>query len=141
MLYEIPRLRQAERSLVKRWFTSNDMDLFIWYRQNVPVMFQLAYDKRNEEKAISWDFHLGFRHYLVDSGETIPVTYPGRYKQAPILIGLCGKNDLARIARNFLAASENIDIAVADFIYARLMAHPITTEPQCATSTDLFPER
>lgn len=141
MLYEIPHPRQSNRSLVKRWFTSNDMDLFIWHRQNVPVRFQLTYNKRNAEKAISWDFHLGFRHYLVDGGETIPNNYPGRYKQTPILIDLCDQKNLAQIARDFLAASENIDIAVSDFIYARLMAHPTTTGRRGATSTDQFPAR
>jgi len=141
MLYEIPHPRQSNRNLVKRWFTSSDMDLFIWHRQKIPVRFQLTYDKRNEEKAISWDFHLGFRHYLVDNGETFPDNYPGRYKQTPLLINLCEQKNLTQIARDFLAASENIDIAVSDFIYARLTAHPTTAEPQCAASTDQAPAR
>lgn len=36
-------------------------------------------------------------------------------------------------------ASENIDIAVSDFIYARLMAHPTITGRRRAVSTDRFP--
>ena len=141
MLYEIPRPRQSNRHHRKRWFTCCDMDLFIWFSDDTPVRFQLTYDKGRQEKAINWDFDLGFRHYLVDSGETFPALYPGHYKQTPVMIDLCDQQNLASIARDFLAASENIDTGIADFIYARLMAHPTTTSKHCAVNTDHFPER
>ena len=121
MFYEIPHTRQSNRSYIKRWFTSCEMDLFIWLRDSVPVRFQLAYDKLNEEKAINWDICQGFRHYLVDSGEILP----DQYKQTPILIPLCNRHDLAVLARKFLAASEGIDTGLSDFIYARLMEQPL----------------
>lgn len=122
MLYEIPHLRQSKRSGVKRWFTSQDMDLFIWFHNNEPVRFQLTYDKCNREKAISWNFHLGFNHYLVDTGET----ELDHYKQTPILLDLCTQNNISTVAREFLAASNNISVSLSDFIYARLMAHQTT---------------
>ncbi len=137
MLYEIPHPRQSGRSHIKRWFTSCDMDLFVWFRDDMPVRFQLAYDKSKKEKAINWDLHLGFRHYLVDSGEAVT----GRYKQTPILISLCDQKNLANLARKFLAASENIETGIADFIYARLMAHPTVIAQRSATSTDRPRER
>ena len=120
MLYEIPHIRPSHRSHVKRWFTCQDMDLFVWFRNNIPVRFQLAYDKQQKEKAICWDTHRGFSHYLVDSGETSAASY----KQTPILIGHCGQHDMPIIARAFLAASEEIDTGLCDFIYARLMEIP-----------------
>ncbi len=120
MFHEISHLRQSSRSQVKRWFTSRDMDLFVWFRKTEPVRFQLCYNKQNSEKAISWDFHCGFRHYRVDSGET----NPDQHKQTPLLIDLCDQQNLAVIARDFLAACEYIDIGLTDFIYARLMEHP-----------------
>lgn len=132
MLYEISHLRQSNRSHVKRWFTSRDMDLFVWFHKSVPVRFQLAYNKRNREKAISWAFHQGFRHYLVDTGET----ELDHYKQTPILINLCDQQNLTTIAREFLAASENIEIGLSDFIYARLMAHPTIPAKHSAAHTD-----
>ena len=132
MLYEIPHPRQSGRNHKKRWFTSGDMDLFIWFSNDTPVRFQLTYDKGKKEKAIYWDFDLGFRHYLVDSGETLP----GNYKQTPILIDLCDQQNLVSIARDFLVASENIDTGIADFIYARLMAHPTIIANYCAVNTD-----
>lgn len=135
MLYEIPRLRQTNRSYRKRWFTSSDMDLFIWFRETVPVRFQLAYNKQDREKAITWDSHRGFRHYLVDSGETLP----DHYKQTPILIGLCDQQDLAVIAREFLVACEKVDISLSDFIYARLMEHPAIPAKHSAAHTGQQP--
>ncbi len=120
MLHEISHLRQANRSLVKRWFNSRDMDLFVWFRKNVPVRFQLCFNKCSNEQAISWDFQREFHLYQVDDGET----YPDQYKQTPLLVCACDRNDLATIARNFLAASEKIDPGIADFIYARLLEYP-----------------
>ena len=132
MLYEIPHLRQSNRRYVKRWFTCRDMDLFIWFRKNIPVRFQLAYDKRQYEKAISWDIHRGFHHYLVDTGETTP----DRYKQTPLLIDRCDHQNLTVIAREFLTASVEIDLGISDFIYARLMEHPIIPGKHDAVHTD-----
>ena len=128
MLYEIPQLRQSNRIQVKRWFTSRDMDLFIWLHKNVPVRFQLAYNKRDTEKAINWDLQKGLRHYLVDSGETDLE----HYKQTPILIDMRDQIDIASIARNFLVACEKIDTGLSDFIYARLMEHPPVPAPRNA---------
>ena len=138
MLYEIPHPRQSNHRHKKRWFTSCDMDLFIWFSDDMPIQFQLTYDKRQQEKAISWGFDRGFRHYLVDSGEDFPARYPGHYKQTPILTGLCEPQNLSRVARDFLAASQHIDTGISDFIYARLIAHPTTTSKPCAMNTDHF---
>lgn len=132
MLQEIAHIRQSNRRYIKRWFTSRDMDLFIWLRKSVPVRFQLSYNKLNNEQAISWDLHRGFHHHLVDSGETLP----DHYKQTPLLIDLHDQHELAIIARRFLAACENIDIGVADFIYARLMGYPIKPVQHSAMNTD-----
>ena len=132
MLHEITHLRQSDRNHVKRWFTSRDMDLFIWFRNGEPVRFQLTYDKRDKEKAICWNFHLGFSHYLVDTGET----RLDHYKQTPILITLCSQQNLTTLAREFLGDSENIGFGLSDFIYARLMAHPTIPAKHSAAHTD-----
>ena len=121
MLHEIKHTRQTNRSYNKRWFTCCERDLFVWLREDVPVRLQLAYDKLNREKAINWNLHQGFHHYLVDSGEFLP----DQYKQTPLLIPLCDQHELAIIARRFLAACEQLDIGLSDFIYARLMEQPL----------------
>lgn len=124
MLHEISHIRQSDRSLVKRWFTSRDMDLFVWFRRKMPVGFQLSFNIHGEKQAISWDLQRGFHLYRVNSGETRPFQYLYRYQTTPLLTGACNQDDLVSIRRNFLVASENIEVGLTDFIYARLMEYP-----------------
>jgi hypothetical protein len=53
MLYEISHVRQSNQSEVKRWFTCADMDLLVCCRNNIPVRFQLAFNRCNKEQVIS----------------------------------------------------------------------------------------
>ena len=108
------------------------MDLFIWFHDDVPIQFQLAYDKRGDEKAISWDSHSGYHLYRVDTGESAL----HRYKKTPILIYMCDQKNLAVLARDFLIASEPMDTWISDFIYARLMAYPTLRPWHNARNTD-----
>ncbi|MBT8120072.1 MAG: hypothetical protein KJN89_10185 [Gammaproteobacteria bacterium] len=132
MMYEITHTRQTNRSYNKRWFSSREMDLFVWSRGGVPIRFQLAYDKLSNEKAINWDQHQGFHHYLVDSGEILP----DQYKQTPVLNPVCDQHDIVIIAREFLAACEQIDVGLSDFIYARLMEQLLEHVKNNARHTD-----
>lgn len=120
MLHEISHLTQSDRHQVKRWFSSRDMDLFVWSRNQIPVRFQLCFNKRSDEHAISWNCQHQLQLYRVDSGETLP----DQYKQTPLLIVTCKHKNLSVVARDFLAASRNIEAGIADFIYARLMEFP-----------------
>ena len=119
MLREIRSVRQKSRHSTRRWFTDADMDLFIWFNNQVPVKFQLSYGKRESEHAISWDHERGFIHSRIDDGEGLTF----RYKMAPILVK-DGSFDASKVARDFLLASEAMDPTLADFIYARLLEYP-----------------
>ena len=120
MLREISSTRQNSNHKKKRWFTDSDMDLFIWFNQRAPVRFQLSYNKRGQEHAITWDIETGFCHNSVDTGEQL---LHFKYKMTPILVAN-GEFDAATVARDFLRASENIEESLADFIYARLLEYP-----------------
>lgn len=120
MLREITPIRQNSDRVKKRWFSSSDMDLFVWFNDQVPARFQLSYDKPAREHAITWDIESGFSHNSVDTGEHSPGT---KYKMTPILVAN-GEFDAASIARKFLQASQNIEESLADFIYARLLEYP-----------------
>lgn len=120
MLREISTIRQPGKHIKKRWFTDSDMDLFIWFNQQVPVRFQLSYNKHGAEHAISWNTETGFNHNRVDSGERFD---PPKYKMSPILLE-DGEFDAYTTASDFLRASENIEKSLADFIYARLLEYP-----------------
>lgn len=129
MLYEITHIRQSNRQQLKRWFTSQDMDLFVWFVDNAPTHFQLSYDKRKLERMVSWNHHKGFQHFLVDTGEYDPK----HYKPSPLLITACQYQNIPRLARDFLAACDNIDVGLTEFIYARLMALPVTPQQHNVT--------
>jgi len=117
MLYEIPHIRQDNHQLIKRWFTSKDMDLFVWVSKTGPVRFQLSFNKGNNEQAVNWDLQKNFQHYRVDSGEN----NPDQYKKTPILTRLHQPKKPVDIAWLFLLASDNVDIDIANFIYSRLL--------------------
>ncbi len=124
MLKEIMPIRRASHDVQKRWFSSRDMDLFIWLKHNMPVKFLLSYNKRQTEYAIQWEQNNGFQHFLVDTGENPSEEQAACYKQAPLLLALINKFDAYHVARDFLQNSENIDNSTADFIYARLFEYP-----------------
>ncbi|MGB5395965.1 MAG: hypothetical protein WBN96_02345 [Gammaproteobacteria bacterium] len=119
MLREIRPARQNTRVAIRRWFTDADMDLFIWFSNQVPVKFQLSYGKRQSEHAISWDMEYGFKHNRIDDGEGST----GKYKMSPILLNEV-QFDARRVARDFLVACEMMEPTLADFIYARLVEYP-----------------
>jgi hypothetical protein len=119
MLREIKALRQNSVLLKRRWFTDADMDLCIWFNNQVPVSFQLSYDKRRQEHAISWHHENGFSLSRVDDGEYLPAIY----KMTPLLFGH-GCFDVSRVARDLLLACDAIDPSLADFVYARLLEFP-----------------
>ena len=118
MLYEINNVKRRPQDQFRRWFANTDMDLFIWFERQVPVGFQLSYDKQTDEKAICWKIENGFQHFSVDSGEVEPL----KYKMSP-LYSADGEFDTRSIARAFLRNSENIEASLADFIYARLLEY------------------
>lgn len=120
MLREISAIRHNSYRTTKRWFTDPDMDLFIWFKDLVPVRFQLSYNKLGDEHAINWHSENGFSHNRIDSGESFD---PLKYKMSPILLA-DDDFDAFTTARNFLMASENIEESLADFIYARLLEYP-----------------
>jgi hypothetical protein len=82
MLREI-QARQLPGEPPRRWFTSPDIDLFVWLgADGAPTGFQLCYDKQRREHALTWTQAAGFTHMGVDGGES----RPGRYKGTPILV-------------------------------------------------------
>jgi hypothetical protein len=119
MLREITAIRQNSSEQQRRWFTDAEMDLFIWFCDQIPTGFQLSYGKGGIERSISWKRDTGFSHHCVDDGEN----RPGRYKMTPIMLDQPETN-IRMLARDFLAASEALDPALADFIYARLLEYP-----------------
>ncbi len=85
MLTEIDAVRQYPGERKRRWFTSPEMDLFVWMgRGQAPVKFQLCYDKDQNEKALTWSKAGGYTHENVDPGEPVGLGY----KKAAVLVSI-----------------------------------------------------
>lgn len=120
MLTEIDAVRQYPGERKRRWFTSPQMDLFVWMgRGQAPVKFQLCYDKHQNEKALTWSKAGGYTHENVDPGEPVGLGY----KKAAVLVadGAVDANDLAV---TFAMASANLPNRISRFVLDKLRRHP-----------------
>jgi hypothetical protein len=120
MLKELTQVRQVNGEPQRRWFSSDTMDLIVWYGDaSQPTAFQFCYDKGGAEKALTWRRESGFSHTGVDDGE-------GKsrlsYKETPILVAN-GKFDGERVERLFLDHGQLVPAEVRQFVTARLEEH------------------
>lgn len=120
MLQEISSTHRINHHKPKRWFTDSDMDLFIWFKNQRPICFQLSYNKRQHEHSIGWHVDAGFSHSLIK--------FENRHSkyQPPGTASPESEHDFKPylIAREFLLASNCIETTLADFIFARLVEYP-----------------
>jgi len=120
MLKEIRDVRQVPGDARRRMFTSDDLDLTVWFDDRDAVLgFELCYDKQGSERAVRWSRDEGFLHQKVDDGEN----RPGRYKSTPILVP-DGAFPAKKISRLFQKNSRDIDGTIADLVYRTLLDHP-----------------
>jgi hypothetical protein len=119
MLIELSNPRQIPGEGRRRWFMDDYFDLIVWYADDGTLTgFQLCYDKRVKERALTWTRDGGYRHNRIDDGET-----PGHPKMSPVIVA-DGTFDRAPVAERFRAASAGIDPAVASFVYDTVLRHP-----------------
>ncbi|HQL10597.1 MAG TPA: hypothetical protein PLE35_13410, partial [Lentisphaeria bacterium] len=63
MLREIRKTRQHPGEPRRRWFHSQEQDLYVWQTENGEITaFQLCYDKPHDEHALYWRLDRGFSH-------------------------------------------------------------------------------
>jgi hypothetical protein len=119
MLRELTQVGQVPGDAPRRWFLDDDFDLIVWLDEggrggqgaDAIVGFQLCYDKRARQKALTWRRGSGFTHGFVDDGEG----RPGQYKMAPI-IQPGGAFDVRRVLPHFTSASAGIEARVRQFV-------------------------
>jgi hypothetical protein len=117
MLREI-QARQLPGEPARRWFTSPDIDLFVWLgADGAPTGFQLCYDKQQREHALTWTLAAGFTHMGVDGGES----RPGRYKGTPILVAN-GSIDFAGILGQLRAEASAVPLPYLDLVESKVGA-------------------
>lgn len=98
----------------RRWFTDDFFDLFVWYTDDDSVLgFQLCYDKRRDEHALTWRRDTGFTHKCVDDG--------GRsQRQATPWLLPDGTCDCNAILTRFLQESPRVDQEIVHLVARKL---------------------
>jgi len=115
-LSEVREVRQIRGEGFRRWFRNDNMELVVWYADDI-VGFQLCYDvSRSSERAMTWTFKSGYRHNRVDNGG------PAHSLMTPILVS-DGHFDSLSIANQFLEAAVNLEKVLKDFIYNKIKGY------------------
>ena len=111
MLREVKDISQKRGEPKKRWFSSLDMDLFVWFNDAGEIIsYQLTYNKPHDEKALIWSKGGGFSHLAVDEG-----VRPGKYPASPLLVQ-DGEAGFSRIVDVLKKNSGELDPAINSFI-------------------------
>ena len=83
MLREIHRVSQRSVERRKRWFQDEYFDLFIWRDDaGIAIAFQLTYDRKGAERALTWTAGSGFSHRWV-----IPDSPMAGHPSSPVIGG------------------------------------------------------
>ncbi len=119
MLRENSRFRNYGGRANRRCFTDSDMDVYVWFKDQAPARFHLAYNKQGRTHSISWDNEYGFDQQHFDAVEVLAVMLG-----LPVVPDSMKHISATLLANRFLRDSEKIEPWLADFIYARLLEYP-----------------
>ena len=117
MLREIRGVEQRNPQLKRRWFQDEYFDLWTWESaEGDLVAFQLCYDKRRDERALSWRRDHGFDHLRVQTGrEVTPST--------AFLQGDGGVFPAVIVSRKLKAAAQSVPAPMRRFIFHKVKAY------------------
>jgi len=131
MLREIPGVRQDRPGLRRRWYQDEFFDLYTWHAPaGTLVSFQLCYDVRGRERALSWHQQHGFSHHKIDAADE----FAGQPK-TPLLIA-DGRFPHRLVRERFARHALPLDAATRDFItdkmreYGRAAARGVIALPR-----------
>jgi len=119
MLREIPHVRQDTPGIVRRWFQDAYFDLWTWEEAEGGALtaFQLCYDKRRDERALSWRRDHGFDHLRVQTGRG------GDVDSAALLQGEGGVFPAIIVSRKLKAAAAPLPDLMRRFIFHKVKAY------------------
>jgi len=121
MLREIRGVRQNEGEDIRRWFTDENWDLYVWADPSGKITgFQLCYDKQDREKAFTWFSGRGYSHTKVDFDREVLRPH-GLRSSVLVQDGLFDRDG---ILSRFRAASRRIDRAVSRFVCRKIEEYP-----------------
>jgi hypothetical protein len=119
MLREIPHVRQDTPGIVRRWFQDAYFDLWTWEEAEGGALtaFQLCYDKRRDERALSWRRDHGFDHLRVQTGRG------GGVDSSALLQGEGGTFPAIIVSRKLKAAAAPLPDLMRRFIFHKVKAY------------------
>lgn len=110
---EFTSLRQITGQGFRRLFFDDYFDLFVWYDSNLLIEgFQLCYDIKGYQRALTWKAKEGFHHDGIDTGDTWETLVA---KSVPTLV-TDGEFDFRAVAQRFQKASSEIDPTVYEVV-------------------------
>jgi hypothetical protein len=115
VLREIPGVRQDRPNLQRRWYQDEFFDLYTWHAPDGALAgFQLCYDVRGRERALTWHQEHGFSHTRIDPGDG------GRLgRMTPILVG-GGRFPHRLVRERFTQEAVTLDAPMRNFIVAKM---------------------
>jgi hypothetical protein len=115
MLNEVPNTRQVEGESRRRWFFSQEQDLYVWQDDDGQITaFQLCYAKSQDEHAVYWRCDSGYAHLQVDS----------KRRNATPLLSADGYLDKEAVLDQFREVSINLPGDVREFVIDRIAKFP-----------------
>ena len=115
MLREILAVRQDNPELRRRWFQDDFFELYTWQaRDGTLAGFQLCYDVRGRERAVTWHRAHGFSHNRIDYGSS-----RGRMKGTPLLAG-DGRFPHRFVRSRFIRHAATLDATMRSFILDKM---------------------
>lgn len=124
MLKEISGFRNYGDYTNRRLFTDSDMDLYVWFNQEVPERFHLTYNKQGRSHSVSWNNETGFDQRRFAQIEALAVMTGFSDVFDSITGRDTGDIPASVLAYQLLHSSGKITPSLADFIYARLLEYP-----------------
>jgi hypothetical protein len=116
-LTEIPAPPQVPGAPVRRWFTSESLDLIIWLDKGATVLaFQLCYGKPLQENALEWRQDSGYSHLKVDDGSTTNMGH----KRTPVMHNM-GLGNAAALLQQLESVRSHLPEAIFSFVRERLL--------------------
>lgn len=114
-LREIPKVKQSAEGRLRRWWTSDSMDLYVWQAAGRELAgFEICYGKPHDEHSLRWNPDDGFRHHRIDDGEETAFDH-----QTPIAVP-DGHYALEDIAALFDDCAREIDSDIYVMVSAML---------------------
>ena len=118
MLREPHNTRRSEGGLIRIWYNSTEMDLYLFVTESERVeSFQLCYDKGHRERVLLWSHRDGFSHAAIDDGEQRPFD-----SRTPLIVS-DGRCDAVYLRSLFRAQSAMLPQHHFDQVYLRLLEY------------------